>query len=80
MARGEILAQLTDIHNMEVRAFVPLKHLPRTVAGGLVAVTGSLLPGDRVAIRGAENLNDGAAIKVMVSEATSATGRTTEGT
>ncbi len=30
VARGEILAQMTDIQNMEVRAFVPLKHLPRT--------------------------------------------------
>ena len=28
VARGEVLAQLTDIENMEVRAFVPLKHLP----------------------------------------------------
>ena len=33
VARGEVLAQLTDITNMEVRAFVPLKHLPRTVVG-----------------------------------------------
>ena len=172
VARGEILAQLTDISNMEVRAFVPLKHLPRTVvgatidvfatgtlyegrirslvptgdirsqtfearidlpasardswtvgqlvsvaipirtrelaltvprdalvlrhngsfvfrvsadnlaeqiavsigdsAGDLVAVTGSLQPGDRVAVRGAENLTDGAAIKVMLSQAASA--------
>ena len=168
VARGEALAQLTDIRHMEVRAFVPLKHLPRTVvgdtinvfatdamyegriralvptgdirsqtfearidlpvtatdswtvgqlvsvavpiraranalavprdalvlrhngsfvfrinddnsaeqvaveigdsAGNLIAVSGSLQPGDRVAIRGAENLTDGAAIKVMVSD------------
>lgn len=167
VARGEVLAQLTDIRNMEVRAFVPLKHLPRTVAGDtirvfatgsvhegrirslvptgdvrsqtfearidlprsaqeswtvgqlvsvavpirtremattvprdalvlrhngsfvfritdentaeqiaveigdsageLVAVTGSLQPGDRVAVRGAENLSEGATVKVMLS-------------
>lgn len=168
VARGEVLAQLTDIHNMEVRAFVPLKHLPRTVVGDsirvfatgtiyegrirslvptgdirsqtfearidlppaardswtvgqlvsvavpirtremattvprdalvlrhngsfvfritvedtaeqiavdigdsegeLVAVTGSLQPGDRVAVRGAENLSEGTSVKVMLSE------------
>jgi len=33
VARGEVLAAMTDILNMEVRAFVPLKHLPRTVVG-----------------------------------------------
>jgi len=38
VARGEALAQLTDIRNMEVRAFVPLKHLPRTVVGDEIAV------------------------------------------
>lgn len=168
VARGEALAQVTDIRNMEVRAFVPLKHLPRTVvgdtinvfatdavyegrirslvptgdirsqtfearidlpatateswtvgqlvsvavpirararalavprdalvlrhngafvfrikddnsaeqvavevgdsAGDMIAVNGPLQPGDRVAIRGAENLTDGAAIKVMLSD------------
>ena len=168
VTRGEPLAQLTDIRNMEVRAFVPLKHLPRTVigdeiavfaadanyngrirslvptgdvrsqtfearidlpmtaraqwtvgqlvsvavpiraresmivvprdalvlrhngsfvfrvngeniaeqiavqigdsAGELVAVTGPLDEGDRVAIRGAENLQEGASVKIMVSE------------
>jgi len=168
VSRGEPLAQLTDIRNMEVRAFVPLKHLPRTIvgdtidvfatdamykgrirslvptgdvrsqtfearidlppsatdnwtvgqlvsvgvpiratemalavprdalvlrhngsfvfrinednaaeqvavelgdsAGDMIAVIGPLQAGDRVAIRGAENLTDGAAIKVMVSE------------
>ncbi len=167
VARGEVLAQLTDIRNMEVRAFVPLKHLPRTVvgdtiqvfttdaevegtiralvptgdvrsqtfearidlpvssragwtvgqlvsvavpiraresaitvprdalvlrhngafvfritqenvaeqiavelgdsAGDVIAVRGTLQPGDRVAVRGAENLNEGATVKVMVS-------------
>lgn len=30
---GEVLAHMTDIRNMEVRAFVPLKHLPRTIVG-----------------------------------------------
>ena len=33
VARGEILGQMTDVLNLEVRAFVPLKHLPRTSAG-----------------------------------------------
>lgn len=168
VARGEVLAQLTDIRNMEVRAFVPLKHLPRTTvgdtinifatdavyegtiralvptgdvrsqtfeahidlpatardswtvgqlvsvavpiraramalavprdalvlrhngsfvfrisednaaeqvavelgdsAGDMIAVIGPLQAGDRVAIRGAENLTDGATIKIMISE------------
>lgn len=38
VSRGEVLAQLTDITNMEVRAFVPLKHLSRTVAGDTINV------------------------------------------
>jgi RND family efflux transporter MFP subunit len=33
VARGEVLAQMTDIQNLEVRAFVPLKHLQRTNVG-----------------------------------------------
>jgi RND family efflux transporter MFP subunit len=33
VARGEVLAQITDLLNLEVRAFVPLKHLPRTNVG-----------------------------------------------
>jgi RND family efflux transporter MFP subunit len=33
VARGEVLAQITDLSNLEVRAFVPLKHLPRTSVG-----------------------------------------------
>jgi len=41
VARGEILAQMTDILNMEVRAFVPLKHLPRTVAGDAIEIFAS---------------------------------------
>jgi len=36
--RGEILARMTDIQNMEVRAFVPLKHLPRAVVGDTIDV------------------------------------------
>lgn len=171
VARGEVLGQLTDIRNLEVRAFVPLKHLPRTAAGqpidvfateaahtgtirslvptgdvrsqtfearidlpqdatrdwtvgqlvsvaipirarqlalavprdalvlrqngsfvfrisadnkaeqvkveigdsagNLVAVSGDLAEGDRVAIRGAENLSEGADVKVLVSDTTS---------
>jgi len=178
VARGEVLAQLTDIRNMEVRAFVPLKHLPRTVvgdpirvfatdashlgriralvptgdvrsqtfeahidlpvsaleswtvgqlvsvavpirtrtsslaiprdalvlrhngafvfrinddniaeqvavnvgdtAGELIAVTGSLQEGDRVAIRGAENLNEGATVRIMMSQSGESAG-TAEG-
>ncbi len=170
VARGEILAQMTDIQNMEVRAFVPLKHLSRTTAGDaievfatgtrfegriraliptgdirsqtfearidlpqsasanwtvgqlvsvavpirarrislavprdalvlrnegtfvfrvnddnvaervavelgdssgeLIAVTGPLHEGDRVAVRGAENLSEGTAVKIMVSDST----------
>lgn len=38
VARGEVLAQMTDLENMEVRAFVPLKHLPRTVVGDTIAI------------------------------------------
>ncbi len=38
VARGEILAAMTDVRNMEVRAFVPLKHLPRTVVGDAIEV------------------------------------------
>ena len=38
VARGETLARLTDITNMEVRAFVPLKHLPRTDVGDAIRV------------------------------------------
>ena len=38
VARGETLAHMTDTRNMEVRAFVPLKHLPRTVVGDAIDV------------------------------------------
>jgi RND family efflux transporter MFP subunit len=172
VARGEVLGQLTDIEHLEVRAFVPLKHLPRTSsgeaidvfatdaahtgtirslvptgdvrsqtfearidlpsdagrdwtvgqlvsvaipirprqlalavprdalvlrqngsfvfrinrdnkaeqieveigdsAGELVAVRGDLAEGDRVAIRGAENLSEGADVRILVSDTTSA--------
>lgn len=33
VARGEVLGHITDIENLEVRAFVPLKHLQRTAVG-----------------------------------------------
>ena len=33
VARGEVLGRMTDTRSLEVRAFVPLKHLPRTVVG-----------------------------------------------
>jgi len=36
--RSEILAQMTDIQNMEVRAFVPLKHLTRTTVGDTIDI------------------------------------------
>ena len=44
-------------------------------AGDLVSVSGPLAEGDRVAIRGAENLTEGADVKIMMSESktTSAT-------
>jgi len=38
VSRGEVLAQMTDIQNMEVRAFVPLKHLPRTEVGDVIDI------------------------------------------
>ncbi|MDJ0904432.1 MAG: efflux RND transporter periplasmic adaptor subunit [Woeseiaceae bacterium] len=38
VSRGEVLGAMTDIRNMEVRAFVPLKHLPRTVVGDTIDV------------------------------------------
>ncbi len=179
VARGEVLAQMTDILNMEVRAFVPLKHLPRTVvgesidvfatdtqfsgnirslvptgdirsqtfearidlprdasaawtvgqlvsvgipirtgretlaiprdalilrqegsyvfrineenkaeriavdigdsSGDLIGVTGLLTEGDRVAVRGAENLREGAEVKVMVSSSGAMTSTASEG-
>ncbi|NNF40015.1 MAG: efflux RND transporter periplasmic adaptor subunit [Woeseiaceae bacterium] len=37
-------------------------------SGDLIAVSGDLAEGDRVAIRGAENLTDGADVKIMISE------------
>jgi RND family efflux transporter MFP subunit len=38
VARGEVLGQMTDIEHLEVRAFVPLKHLPRTAAGQVIDI------------------------------------------
>jgi RND family efflux transporter MFP subunit len=38
VSRGEVLGAMTDIQNLEVRAFVPLKHLPRTVIGDSIDV------------------------------------------
>ena len=38
VARGEVLAQMTDTRNMEVRAYVPLKHLPRTIVGAPLSI------------------------------------------
>lgn len=41
VARGEVLASLTDVQNLEVRAFVPLKHLPRTIVGEALSIFAS---------------------------------------
>lgn len=41
VARGEPLARLTDLQNLEVRAFVPLKHLSRTEVGDMIEVSAS---------------------------------------
>jgi RND family efflux transporter MFP subunit len=41
VARGERLARLTDLRNLEVRAFVPLKHLARTMIGDSIEVNTS---------------------------------------
>ena len=38
VSRGEVLGQMTDVQNMEVRAFVPLKHLPRTSVGDAIEI------------------------------------------
>lgn len=38
VARGQILAHVTDIEELEVRAFVPLKHLPRTNVGDAIEI------------------------------------------
>lgn len=38
VARGEMLARLTDVEHLEVRAFVPLKHLGRTQQGDRLRV------------------------------------------
>jgi RND family efflux transporter MFP subunit len=49
VSRGEVLAQMTDVQHLEVRAFVPLKHLPKTIVGdtievftGETAITGNI--------------------------------------
>ena len=38
VARGEVLARMTDLNNMEVRAYVPLRHLSRTSVGGKISI------------------------------------------
>ena len=42
-------------------------------SGEIIAVTGPLHEGDRVAIRGAENLREGSAVKILVAHKSSAT-------
>jgi multidrug efflux pump subunit AcrA (membrane-fusion protein) len=39
--------------------------------GNMIAVSGSLREGDRVAIRGAENLRDGSNVRVLSKQASS---------
>ncbi|MEO1201255.1 MAG: efflux RND transporter periplasmic adaptor subunit [Pseudomonadota bacterium] len=41
VSRGDVLASLTDVRNLEVRAFVPLKHLPRTIVGETLSIFAS---------------------------------------
>jgi RND family efflux transporter MFP subunit len=43
-------------------------------AGDLIAISGLLAEGDRVAVRGAENLREGAEVRIMVSQTETATG------
>ena len=38
VSRGEVLGQMTDLEHLEVRAFVPLRLLPRTVTGDTLDV------------------------------------------
>jgi RND family efflux transporter MFP subunit len=47
-------------------------------SGELIGVSGSLTEGDRVAVRGAENLREGAEVKIMMSQSL-ATAATEEG-
>ena len=48
-------------------------------AGDLVSVSGPLAEGDRVAIRGAENLTEGADVKILVSRKSSTSAAATGG-
>ena len=68
-----------------VSVAVPIRPRASTIAveigdsaGDLVAVTGPIDPGDRVAIRGAENLQEGADVKIMESR-TSASAASVDG-
>ena len=45
-------------------------------AGEVVAVTGSLQPGDRAAYRDSENLSEGASVKIMLSRSAGGTATT----
>jgi len=47
-------------------------------SGELIGVAGALQEGDRVAVRGAENLREGADVKIMISQ-TAASTTTNEG-
>lgn len=48
-------------------------------SGELIAIIGALTEGDRVAIRGAENLTDGADVKIMMSQKLSEQARLNDG-
>jgi len=51
----------------------------RDSEGELIAVTGSLVPGTRVVVRGAENLVKGATVQVMLSQSAHGVAMATEG-
>jgi hypothetical protein len=48
-------------------------------AGDLIGVTGALAQGDRVAVRGAENLREGVEVRIMVSSSGATTVSASEG-
>jgi multidrug efflux pump subunit AcrA (membrane-fusion protein) len=47
-------------------------------SGALVSVSGPLAEGDRVAVRGAENLREGADVKIMISISATASAATSQ--
>ncbi len=47
-------------------------------AGDLIGVTGALTQGDRVAVRGAENLREGVEVRIMMSSSGAPTSTASE--